>query len=140
MIAGIGVDIAEIARVAHLADEFGERFARRILTDDELVEFRRRKFAHSFLATRFAAKEAVAKAFGTGIGKEIGFHAIQVENDAEGRPGLKFLGEGADLVARRKISKAMISLSDEKHYVVAMVVLESQAPAAARDLPGSDPD
>lgn len=125
MIAGIGVDIAETARVARLAEEFGERFARRILTDDELAEFRKRKFAHSFLATRFAAKEAVAKALGTGIGKEIGFHAIQVENDAQGRPGLRFLGEGAALIEKRKINNAMISLSDEKHYVVAMVVLET---------------
>jgi len=124
MIVGIGVDIAETARFARLADEFGDRFARRILTDAELVEFRRRKYAHSFLATRFAAKEAVAKAFGTGIGKEIGFHGIQVESDAEGRPELRFLGEGAALATRRKISNAMISLSDEKHYVVAMVVLE----------------
>lgn len=140
MIAGIGVDIAETARVERLANKFGERFARRILTDDELVEFRRRKFAHSFLATRFAAKEAVVKAFGTGIGKEIGFHAIQVENDAQGKPELKFFGEAAALVARRNISNAMISLSDEKHYVVAMVVLESQAPSAVQDLSGADPD
>ena len=95
MIVGIGVDIAETVRFARLSGEYGDRFARRILTDDELVEFRRRKCAHSFLATRFAAKEAVAKAFGTGIGKEIGFHAIQVENDAGGRPGIRFLGKGA---------------------------------------------
>ena len=139
MIVGIGVDIAETVRFARLSGEYGDRFARRILTDDELVEFRRRKCAHSFLATRFAAKEAVmkclgtgwaeakeavAKAFGTGIGKEIGFHAIQVENDAGGRPGIRFLGKGAALARRLKVSNAMISLSDEKHYVVAMVVLE----------------
>lgn len=125
MIVGIGVDIAETARVEKLAADYGERFARRILTDDELEEFNRRKQSSSYLATRFAAKEAVAKALGTGIGKELGFHGIQIDNDAHGKPCLRFLDAAADLISRRNISNAMISLSDEKHYVVAMVVLES---------------
>ncbi len=125
MIVGIGVDIAETARIERLAAEYGERFARRILTRDELKEFERRRHSGSFLATRFAAKEAVAKALGTGIGKEFGFHSIQIENDAAGKPRLKFLGEAVKLISNRNIKNSLISLSDEKHYVVAMVVLES---------------
>ena len=125
MIVGIGVDIAETARVARLADEFGERFARRILTEDELLEFERRRDSGSYLATRFAAKEAVAKALGTGIGKDFGFHSVQIENDETGKPRLKFLGDAIGLISNRNINNALISLSDEKHYVVAMVVLES---------------
>jgi len=125
MIVGIGVDIAEVARFDRLHEKFGERFAQRILTPDELIEFRRRKNSSSFLALRFAAKEAVAKACGTGIGEELGFHALQVENDMQGKPALRFLDAAGPLVNRLQIRNALISLSDEKHYVVAMVVLET---------------
>ena len=125
MIVGIGVDIAETARVEKLIAKFGQRFARRILTTDELLEFDRRKHSSSYLATRFAAKEAVAKALGTGIGEQLGFHSIQIDNDEKGKPLLRFMGTAVDLIAGRNIKNAMISLSDEKHYVVAMVVLES---------------
>ena len=125
MIVGIGVDIAETARFEQLSLRFGERFARRILTDDELLVFASRKNSNNYLATRFAAKEAVAKALGVGIGKQLGFHSIQIDNDSNGKPLLRFRGSAVDLVAEHKIGNAMISLSDEKHYVVAMVVLES---------------
>jgi len=125
MIIGIGVDIAETARVQKLVARFGARFARRILTDDELGEFERRRHPTSYLATRFAAKEATAKALGTGIGEQFGFHSVQIEHDSQGKPVLQFLDNGLELIARLKISNAMISLSDEKNYVVAMVVLES---------------
>ena len=125
MIVGIGVDIAETARVEKLNTRYGERFARRILTPDELAEFDRRGHSSSYLATRFAAKEAVAKALGTGIGEQLGFHSVQIENDSRGKPLLRFLGSAKDMIASLGISNAMISLSDEKHYVVAMVVLES---------------
>ena len=125
MIIGIGVDIAEIARVDRLHEKFGERFAQRILTADELIEYRRRNSSSSFLALRFAAKEAVAKACGTGIGEDLGFHAMQIDNDAQGKPVLRFLDAAEPLVKRLQIRNALISLSDEKHYVVAMAVLET---------------
>jgi holo-[acyl-carrier protein] synthase len=125
VIVGIGVDIAETARVEKLIAKYGQQFARRILTADELLEFDRRKHSSSYLATRFAAKEAVAKALGTGIGEQFGFHSIQVDNDAQGKPLLRFMDSAVDLIAGLNINNAMISLSDEKHYVVAMVVLES---------------
>ena len=129
MIVGIGVDIAETARVRELAAKFGERFARRILTDDEFAEFERRRRTAAYLASRFAAKEAVAKALGTGIGGRFGFHSVQIDNDHLGRPVLSFLEGAVELVAELEISNALISLSDERDYVVAMVVLEG-APAA----------
>lgn len=125
MISGIGVDIVETARVQEVLERFGERFARRILTADELAEYARREHSCRFLATRFAAKEAAAKAFGTGIGEEFGFHSLQIENDERGKPCLRFLGRGSELAARRGIGNALVSLADEKHYVVAMVILES---------------
>ena len=125
MIIGIGVDIAETARFEKLSSKFGARFARRILTEDELAEFNRRRQSSSYLATRFAAKEAAAKALGTGIGEQFGFHSIQIDNNERGKPELRFLDSATDLISRLDIKNAMISLSDEKHYVVAMVVLES---------------
>lgn len=125
MIVGIGVDIAETARVQKLSEKFGSRFARRILTADELLEYEHRQQSHRYLATRFAGKEATAKALGTGIGGQFGFHSVQIEHDAQGKPLLRFLDNAADLIARLEISNAMISLSDEQNYVVAMVVLEN---------------
>ncbi|MEM7561827.1 MAG: holo-ACP synthase [Pseudomonadota bacterium] len=125
MIIGIGVDIAETSRIERLVSEYGKRFAGRILTAPELEEFERRQQSSAYLATRFAAKEAVAKALGTGIGKQFGFHSVQIEHDALGKPELKFLGEAKDWIAGRNIDNAMVSISDEKHYAVAMVVLEA---------------
>jgi holo-[acyl-carrier protein] synthase len=125
MIVGIGVDIVEIARVEKLHKKFSERFARRILTADELIEYERRDRNCSYLALRFAAKEAVAKACGIGIGGELGFQEMQIDNDALGKPVLRFLDAASSLVERLQIRNALISLSDEKHYAVAMVVLES---------------
>ena len=125
MIIGIGVDIVEVARVDALQQKFGERFARRILTEDELDEYRERRDGSSYLATRFAAKEAVAKACGTGIGAQLGFHSMQIDHDNLGKPLLRFLESADQLVQRLQIRNALVSLSDEKHYVVAMAVLES---------------
>jgi len=130
MIVGIGVDIAETARVRQLAERFGERFAARILTGDERAEFDRRKRPHAYLATRFAAKEAIAKALGTGIGKRFGFHSVQIDHDGAGKPVVNFLEGARALIDDLGITHAMISLSDERHYVVAMVVLESRPGAA----------
>ena len=125
MIVGIGVDIAEISRVDELCTRYGDRFASRILCEDELQEYRQRRNSSSYLALRFAAKEAVAKACGTGIGAELGFHDMQIEHDAAGKPLLRFFDSADDLLKRLQVRNALISLSDEKHYVVAMAVLES---------------
>jgi holo-[acyl-carrier protein] synthase len=125
MIIGIGVDIAEIARFDRLKEKFGERFARRILTADELLEYHRRKNSSSYLASRFATKEAVAKACGTGIGKQLGFQSMQIDNDASGKPELHFMPDADELLERLQVRNTSISLSDEKHYVVAMALLES---------------
>lgn len=125
MIVGIGVDIVETARIEKLKVKFGQRFEDRILTPAERLVYASRNHPDNYLATRFAAKEAVAKALGTGIGKQLGFHSVQIDNDDSGKPVLRFLGDTVDLMAGRSINNAMISLSDERHYVVAMVVLES---------------
>ena len=125
MIFGIGVDIAEIERFQRMVDRFGDRIAKRLLTNNELQQYKKRKRSLSFLALRFAAKEATSKALGTGISGGVGFHSVEVMNNDMGKPELIFHGKALDLVRQKKITRAMLSLSDERKYAVAMVVLET---------------
>jgi len=125
VISGIGVDIAEIARFSRMLERYGDRIAKRILTEQEFSQFENRNRSLGFLASRFAAKEAASKALGTGIAQGIGFHGIEVVNDQHGKPELIFHHAAEALIKQREITNALLSLSDEKHYVVAMVVLEA---------------
>ncbi|MFV2032510.1 MAG: holo-ACP synthase [Gammaproteobacteria bacterium] len=125
MIVGIGVDIAETIRFEKLYARFGDRVARRLLTDHEINEFANRNRPASFLATRFAAKEAAAKALGTGFGEEVGYKSIEVGNDHNGKPLLRFFKQATVLAEQKQVGNVLVSISDEKHYVVAMVVLET---------------
>ncbi len=126
MLAGIGVDIAETARFERLQQRFGDRIARRILTDREFERYLQRHRSATYLASRFAAKEAASKALGTGIARGIGFHDIEVSNNADGKPELHFHRQAEALIRERNITRSLLSLSDEKHYAVAMVVLEAE--------------
>ncbi len=125
MIVGIGVDIAETTRFSDLYERYGERFARRILTTAEYDQFSQRVHPAQFLATRFAAKEAAAKALGTGFDQGVNYKSIEVSNGAHGKPQLSFYQAALKLIEQRQVSSVFVSLSDEKNYVVAMVVLES---------------
>ena len=124
MIVGVGVDIAETERFEKLYSRYGERIARRILTESEQAEFARRNNPASYLATRFAAKEAAAKALGTGFGCGVGYKSIEIKNNNQGRPMLKFINSALELARQKQVENVFVSLSDEKHYVVAMVILE----------------
>jgi len=124
MIVGVGVDIAETKRFENLYSRYGDRIARRILTESEQVEFGRRNNPANYLATRFAAKEAAAKALGTGFGCGVGYKSIEIKNDNQGKPMLKFINTALELARQKKVENVFVSLSDEKHYVVAMVILE----------------
>lgn len=124
MIIGIGVDIAETIRFEKLYARFGDRVARRLLTDYEISEFNKRNRPASYLATRFAAKEAAAKALGTGFGEEVGYKSIEIGNDHNGKPHLRFFRRATILIEQKQVTNVLVSISDEKHYVVAMVVLE----------------
>ena len=126
MVSGIGVDIVEIKRFQRMVDRFGDRVAQRLLTQREFAQYRQRNNSLSFLATRFAAKEAASKALGTGIAQGIGFHAIEVVNNGSGKPDLHFHDAALELLQQRNIHRCLLSLSDEKHYAIAMVVLETE--------------
>jgi len=123
LIHGIGTDIVRIARVAANLERFGERFARRILADSEFAEFTAAARPERLLAKRFCAKEAAAKALGTGFRNGLALRHIAVVHDALGRPGLAFEGRGRELVAELGVGVAHLSIADEDDYAVAYVVL-----------------
>lgn len=122
-ILGIGTDIVEIARFEGALERFGERFAERILSPGELVEFRNSSSQARMLAKRFAAKEATAKALGTGIRGDISLASIEVSHDRFGRPELRFRGRAVEKARSLGVSDTHLSISDERHYAVAFVLI-----------------
>ena len=124
MIFGIGTDIVRSQRMADNLDQHGERFAARILTDVEMASFRDSSRQPQFLAKRFAAKEATAKALGTGFRDGLSLRDIGVNNDALGKPELTFSDRAQQTLQNQGISAAHLSLSDESEYAIAYVVLE----------------
>src|SRR5206468_8076372 len=123
-IIGIGVDLVECERIQHSLDRFGDRFLRRVFTDGEIEYSMSMKFPARHLAARFAAKEAVSKAFGTGIGKAMGWRNIDIRKKSSGEPFLVFSGPAQELAMQRGVSSALITLSHTEHHAMAMIVLE----------------
>ncbi|SEG64296.1 holo-ACP synthase [Vibrio hangzhouensis] len=124
-ILGLGTDIAEIERVEKALARTGEAFARRILTESEFAQFQQLKQQGRFLAKRFAVKEAASKALGTGIAHGVTFHDFEVTNDDHGKPILTLTKKAADIAASMGVVSNHLSISDERHYAVATVILES---------------
>ena len=123
MIYGIGTDLVHIPRMEELLMRHGMKFARRILAESEFVEFQQNAKPAEFIAKRFAAKEAAAKALGTGFRDGLSLKDIAVGHDHLGRPILHFSGVGAELLKRFNIDKSHLSLSDEREYALAFVTL-----------------
>jgi holo-[acyl-carrier protein] synthase len=129
-IVGIGVDFIEVSRIQHSLDRFGERFLHRVFTDGEIEYSMSMKFPARHLAARFAAKEAVSKAFGTGIGKAMGWRDIDVRKKASGEPFLVFEGGAQKMSILRGVAQPLITLSHTDHHAMAMIILEGAAPSA----------
>jgi holo-[acyl-carrier protein] synthase len=123
-VLGIGVDLVECARIEHSLERFGERFLHRVFTDGEIAYSNSMKFPARHLAARFAAKEAVSKAFGTGIGKAMGWRDIDVQKRESGEPFLVLTGGAEDLAKKRGVASTLITLSHTDHHAMAMIVLE----------------
>jgi len=123
-VLGIGVDLVECARIQHSLDRFGDRFLRRVFTDGEIEYSTSMKFPARHLAARFAAKEAVSKAFGTGIGKAMGWRDIDVRKKPSGEPYLVLSGGAEALAANRGVTSALITLSHTDNHAMAVVVME----------------
>src|ERR1700693_3008453 len=105
-VIGIGVDLVECARIQHSLDRFGEKCLRRVFTDGEVEYSMSMKFPARHLAARFAAKEAVSKAFGTGIGKAMGWRNIDIQKKPSGEPFLVLSGPAKELATRRRVTAA----------------------------------
>jgi holo-[acyl-carrier protein] synthase len=123
-IIGIGVDLVEVARVQHSLERFGERFLQRVFTAGEIEYSMSMKFPARHLAARFAAKEAVSKAFGTGIGKAMGWRDIDVRKKESGEPFLVLGGRAKETAISRGVTQPLITLSHTDHHAIAMIVLE----------------
>jgi holo-[acyl-carrier protein] synthase len=124
MILGIGIDMVEIARIERLYAERGSQFVNRILSAPEIPLLDASSRRELFLANRFAAKEALSKAIGTGLRFPVTFHAISIVNNALGKPGFEFHGALPDYLAERGIARHHLSLTHEKGIACAMVVIE----------------
>lgn len=123
MILGVGTDIAAIGRLTALFERHGMAAAERLLAASELADFARAGDKGRFLAKRFAAKEAFGKALGTGIRAPATLPAIAIGHDAFGKPMFSYSDELAALLRERRLT-AHLSISDERDYAVAFVVLE----------------
>ncbi len=121
-IKGLGTDIVEIARVAEAVAK-SDRLAQRVLTESEMAIYLQHKDKGRYLAKRWAAKEAAAKALGTGIGRGISFQHFTVTNNELGAPFMNFSGAAKDLADSKGVSQVSISISDEVHYATATVII-----------------
>jgi holo-[acyl-carrier protein] synthase len=124
MILGTGIDIIEVSRVTAAYERHGERFVNRILRPAEIAYALSHKKPGPFLAARFAAKEAVSKAFGTGIGAQLGWQDIEVCRKETGEPYVVLHDGGARLLEARGARVVHLSLSHTENYAAAMAILE----------------
>jgi holo-[acyl-carrier protein] synthase len=125
MIFGIGVDVLEAARVKKLFDKYGERFVERLLLPGERAQWEKTRRKERFLAMRFAAKEAIVKAMGTGFAHGMWIRDVGVVQNAWGRPEVVYSERGEALRRKLGIGDGFITLTDEAGLIVAVAVLEA---------------
>jgi holo-[acyl-carrier protein] synthase len=125
VIYGIGIDVVEPARVARLLERYGQRFAKRVLTNREWPAYEKTAKPVLFLANRFAAKEAFSKAMGTGFRYPVTLQCISIVPNKAGKPGLEFHPNLEKLVKERGIVGHHVTISDETSLACACVVLET---------------
>ncbi len=128
MIYGVGTDLVEIGRIAAAVERFGERFVERILGPQERARYSARRARSAsrglaFLATRFAAKEAVSKAIGLGMRSPMSWRAVEIVNAPSGQPQVVVHGALADFVRTKRL-RLSVSVSDEQTMAIAFVVAE----------------
>ena len=125
MIFGVGTDIVELSRVQAAYDRFGEKFAQRILMDEEMELYHRSKRRVRFLAMRFAGKEAAVKAMGTGFAHGVWLRDVGIINNDWGRPLLVWSERGRRVCERLGIGGGHVSLTDEAGLIMAFAVVET---------------
>lgn len=118
-VVGIGTDIIECLRIAQMIDRHGEQFINRVYTTHEIQYCQSRKAATQHFAGRWAAKEAILKALGTGWRKGIGWRDIEVTNEPDGRPVVRFRGGARDIVEKAGIVEMLITISHCRSHATA---------------------
>jgi len=123
-VVGTGIDLVEVARIRQVLEQWRSRFTRRVFLEAERRYCESRPHPWMHYAVRFAVKEAVAKAFGTGISPELGWQDIEVVADPATRaPSVRFSPKGQALAARRCIARVLVSLAHTHNYAVAQAIL-----------------
>ena len=120
---GISTDLLDQLRITRLLEKPNERFSQRILTADELILWAQKSHSVNFLAKRFAAKEAISKALGTGIAQGISFQQMNIYSDALGKPVVELSGAALERVKVLGGEQVLLSLSDEGEMILAFAVL-----------------
>ena len=123
MIVGTGIDIVEVFRVKEAIDKWGENFLAKVFTKSEIEYSNSRRFSYQHFAARFAVKEAVIKAFGEPSKFPIKLPDIEVMNDKEGKPVVKFHNDALVAKKLKKVKDIVVSMSHSKDYAVAHAIL-----------------
>ena len=124
MIYGIGTDIVEIDRIAKMLDKHGTAFIQRVFTTTEIDQAEQRKDRAQFYAGRWAAKEALSKALGSGIGEQCSWRDISITNESTGAPQLKLTEKALLAAGLNSADHIHLSISHEQHYACATVIIE----------------
>lgn len=127
MIVGSGIDLVEIARIQHSVDRYGQRFLNRVYTAEEMAYCLRKRNTAESLAARFAAKEAAAKALGTGISFGVTWLEIEVVRAPGGRPSIRFHGRASQIASHLRVRHSALSLTHTADLAMASVLLEGGA-------------
>jgi len=132
MIFGIGTDLIEVARIRAADARHGERFAQRILGTREMARYRARRSRSeargiAYLATRFAAKEAISKALGLGMHQPMSWRAVEIVNDPSGRPVPVIASDELRRYAEQRRLRLHVSVTDERDYAMAYAIAEEGA-------------
>jgi holo-[acyl-carrier protein] synthase len=125
MIVGTGIDIAEVPRIRHSIERFGDRFLKRIYTEGEMRYCDSKANRMERYAARFAAKEAAMKALGTGWSHGVRWRDCEVARMPGGRPTMKFHGRAGEIAEKLGVKNAALSISHTEEQAIAEVILES---------------
>ena len=124
MVSGIGIDMVRNSRIENLIDRWGEKFLRKVFTDDELAQGGNGKNRNISYAANYAVKEAFVKALGTGFRRGIKFHNITVKRNELGKPYIDLRGSTKEIARQRGLTKIHTTISPDGEYSVAVVILE----------------
>ena len=130
ILLGIGIDLVEVDRIKSSYERFGDQFLSRIFTEKEREYCLAQKRPEIHLAARFAAKEAISKAFGVGIGKDMCWQDLEISRGASGLPGVILTGKAQQLAKVRAVDQVMVSLTHTPKYAAANAVIMGCGPSA----------